>query len=352
MSTHNLVVRSIDVGHGNNKFTTHSIDEGFGCGMFPSIAPQSRSSTLSGGVFTNGDCIEVIVDGAKLIVGKDSIAEANSATTRIVDKEFCLSNVYLALLRGSLSYMKQPKIDLLVLGLPLTTYQSHRDALREKMTGGHKIFNPNRATNPSAPEFMSVEVAAVRVVPQPVGAFFNYSIPRGIYDEMNQQRNLVLDIGFGTFDWFVADGNTPIKSRCDANQSGISSVINAVADSLGDVKNNFEIMNRIDKALRTKSSFRCDGKEVDLMGNHWKYAENAIRESITSMLSGIGNIRDIDNILVTGGGADLFFEELQKAIPGHQLIKDDEPIFSNVKGFQMLGEMWAADIANGNKKKK
>lgn len=348
-----LIVRSIDTGHGNTKFTTmHSVD-GFGCDMFPSIAPQSRSNNLSGGVFTSGKCIEVPIDGARHIVGKDSSKDAISSTQRIVDKGFSLSNVYLALVRGALSYMQQPKIDLLVLGLPLTTYQSHRELLREKMVGGHMIFNPARATNSLAPEFMSVEVSSVRVVPQPVGAFFNYSLPRGLFTSMNDQRNLVLDVGFGTFDWFVADGNTPIKGRCGANQGGISSVVNAVADAFGsDLKSNFEMMNRIDKALRNRSSFMCNGKEVDLMKLYWTTAENAIRESISSMLEGIGALQDIDNIILTGGGANLFYDEVVKAIPSHIIVKEDNPVFSNVQGFQAVGEMWAKEMATQAKRKK
>lgn len=204
-----LIVQAIDVGHGNCKSTTKSCEEGFGLNLFPSIAPQSRSKEIRGsGYFSTGNCFDVPIDGSVYIVGPDVEKEASTSTMRIVDDSFCLSDTYLALVRGCLSLLKKPHVDMLVLGLPLTNYESHHIRLREKMRGGHQIFNPDRLKNAKAPEFMSVEVKNVRVYPQPVGAFLNYTIPRGLYDTMSKQTNLIIDVGLGTLDWFVAEGNT------------------------------------------------------------------------------------------------------------------------------------------------
>jgi plasmid segregation protein ParM len=62
------------------------------------------------------------------------------------------------------------------------------------------------------------------------------------------------------------------------------------------------------------------------------------------MTSSVGDMSDVNNIILTGGGADLFYDELVKAIPGRTIIRDDNPIYSNVCGFQMVGEQWASEL--------
>ncbi|HEX7724765.1 MAG TPA: PRTRC system protein D, partial [Candidatus Paceibacterota bacterium] len=288
---------------------------------------------------------ELEIDGAIYVVGKDANASALSNTLRILDDEYSLSNVYLALVRGALYYMKTPKIDMLVLGLPLTTYESHREKLRERMVGGHTLPNPMRKTNKAAPEHISVQVEHVRILPQPVGAFFNYSVPAGLYTKMSAQTNLILVVGHGTFDWFLANGSTPIKARCDGYRGGVSKVISSVAEAIdGGIKDNLRILDRIDLALRTKEPVMISGKEIDVAKVYAKTAQNAIRESVSAMLQSVGDLRDVDNIILTGGGAELFYDEVSKAIPNREIIKDKNPIFSNVRGFQMVAEQWASEL--------
>jgi plasmid segregation protein ParM len=338
------ITRAIDVGHGNTKFTTADADADFNCMMFPSISPPgTKKFDVSNSIFAAGEMVQIEIDGANYMVGKDSETEASSNTRRMLDKEFSTTNVYLALVRGALYYMNQPKIDMLVLGLPLTTYETHREKLRERMVGGHKIPNPMRQRRPDAPEFISVELAAVRILPQPVGAFFNYSLPRNLYGAMSAQRNLILDVGHGTFDWFLAQGNQPIKSRSDGYSGGISKVIDSVADAIGAGKNNFAVMGLIDQGLRTNKPIEINGNEYNLVRDYGKVAANAIREAVGAMAHGVGDMSDVNNIILTGGGADLFYDEVVKALPGRKIIKDDNPIFSNVCGFQLVGEQWISE---------
>jgi plasmid segregation protein ParM len=80
---------------------------------------------------------------------------------------------------------------------------------------------------------------------------------------------------------------------------------------------------------------------IDVYRDYGKVAENVIRESIAVMMGSIGDIHDVDNIILTGGGANVFFNEIQKSFPGRKIIKDVDPVISNVCGFQRVGEQWA-----------
>jgi len=335
----------------NTKFTTRDIADMTatdGCSMFPSIAPAAKPKlNVTGSILSSGETVKISIDGAIYMVGHDVHLSATTSTARILDTSFPLTKVYDALVNGALYYIREPKIDILVLGLPMNTYDQHRVELRERMVGGHTLPNPARRKNPGAPESISVEVAQVRVLPQPVGAFFNYCVPRGIYDQMQAQTNLVLDIGHGTFDWFLAKGNQPIQARCGAAFGGVSKIVDAVANAISpSLRENHPLMEDLDLAIRTGQLAFVDGQEIDVANQYKAVIADAVKESVSTMLRSVGNLADVRNILVTGGGASVFADELRKAIPARQLMMDTEPIFSNVRGFQMAGERWLAAAQN------
>lgn len=53
--------------------------------------------------------------------------------------DYCLSDEYLALVRGALAYMKVATVDLLVVGLPVTIFDMRRVALSKRLCGEHPI---------------------------------------------------------------------------------------------------------------------------------------------------------------------------------------------------------------------
>lgn len=344
------IARAIDVGYGNTKYTTDDYEENFKSAKFPSIAPMPSANEKqfnAGGVLENINTVTIEINNTRFAVGPGARNQAAATTQRVLDEEYCVSDVYQALVCGALYFMKQPEIDMLVLGLPLTTFRTHREKLRERIVGGHTIPSPWAKQNPASPK-MSVQVKNVRVLPQPMGAFFNYCIPRGLFDEMNDQTNLILDVGHGTFDWFLANGSMPVPSRCGGYAGGVSKIIAAVADAMGINKNVLNVNERIDTALRTGQVIKIDGKPVDVKKDYENTAGAAIRDSINVMLGSVGVFSDVDNILLTGGGADLFYPHIEKAMPGRVIIKDEEPMFSNVHGFQIVGEQWLASLERNN----
>lgn len=56
------------------------------------------------------------------------------------------------------------------------------------------------------------------------------------------------------------------------------------------------------------------------------------------MAAQIGNGANIDNIILVGGGAELFKRAVDAAFPRHRINTLPDPQFSNVRGFQFAGE--------------
>lgn len=340
------IARAIDVGFGQVKYTTKDYDAGAGCQVFPSITATATGLVkMAGSMFGQDDVVNIDVDGKLYTVGPDAINSVSGSFVRNVDDTYSRSNDYMALLRGALYYMREPEIDWLVVGLPVSTYKNDaiRDSLRERIIGAHTLPNfhseRSRSTHPS----VSVRIAHCRVVPQPAGAFFNHCSSAKVYDAMGDRKNLIIDIGHGTVDWFVASGLKMEHARCGAYAGGMSQIISVIAAQMGDrLQNNIHIQTRIDRALRNNSLVIVDGEEKDL-NDYRTVIDEEIRKSVKAMLVGIRDTVDIDKIIVTGGGASLWQGILQDELK-RKMIIDADPVFSNVRGFQFYAEQLANPV--------
>ncbi len=331
------IVRAIDVGYGHVKFVLHhdvpsmKID----CGRFPSRSPRAQGTDMSAGVMTKLDVFTVEVDGRRYEVGNDVISAAGAHdASEILSRDFALSDAYMARLYGALSYMlpkiKHAKIDFLILGLPNLTYNAMANSLAKKVQGEH-VINITGA---------KVEIANVLVFPQPMGAFFDYGFRQRKVDELSKRVNLIVDPGYNTLDWLFSEGLAPNKARSDSVELGMSSVIRAIAEDViakaKKVANIERVINRIDYAISHGQSYRLSGQEIDLE-KHIPASKTIIDQAINALHKKVGEGDDIDNIFIAGGGADFYFQALQDRFPDHKVFKLDDPQFSNVRGFQLVG---------------
>ena len=56
----------------------------------------------------------------------------------------------------------------------------------------------------------------------------------------------------------------------------------------------------------------------------------------------------LQNIILVGGGAFLFKTAVKAAFPKHRIHEVKEPMFANVRGFQIAGQNYAASaMASG-----
>ena len=326
------VVRSVDVGYGNTKYTLKSLEDGLDdmCGIFPSLTPPSPANNYSGVLGAGRDTVQVPLDGEIYEVGKDvRLVLTGQSYDRTLDEDFCLSNRYKALVLGALAYTGEVEIDGLVLGLPLTTYEAKRSQLEAAFTGTHKI----------GPK--TVEIHAVSVVPQPLGGFYDYSVTNGMTGALQHERNLVIDPGYFTLDWVVSEGTQPIDPRCNAvNDSGVSAILSAVRQAIErDIDADPGDISGIDEALRTGRSLKRYGKEVKI--DRYKPLVKQLADgAVNKLISGAGGIGDIENVMLVGGATHLYYESVREKFPNLEIHVGEEPVFANVRGFQMLGERW------------
>lgn len=323
------VIRSLDLGFGFTKYSTME-GENIVFNSFPSIAPRAskvEDSDLS--LINERDTVVVKVDGTDYEVGPDSLLLETAESTRSLNDQYIFTAQYRALTFGALAYMKEPVIDLLVVGLPVSNYATHHENLKKSLIGKHSINNT-----------FECEVKNVMVIYQPLGGLrYCMSLEdKELKDrDLADSNNLIIDPGFLTFDFLMSIGNKVIEKKSSAHAGGVSKILNAIADSITKkIGKKYDNYNAIDKALR-KRKIRIAGKEEDLL-EHIKNTKSVIESPIIYMKNMIGDGSDIDNIILVGGGASIFEKTIKEQYPDHNIVVIENPAYANVKGYQMIGE--------------
>lgn len=330
------IVRAIDVGYGNTKYTMfHTPGDEVACATFPSIAPQaSAGPDLSGGVFQKRNTHVIAVGNVRYEVGKDARLAQDASYGRILDPAYSLSDPYLALVRGAIAYMDVPKVDMLVLGLPVNTFEQYQQALADRVAGEHEVPDAYGA-------YRKVHIAQVRVLPQPIGGLFDHAVRHNVYGRMRNQMNLLIDPGYYTLDWVTAQGVKMINARSGAHAGGMSAILatmgEAISRKLGSQLTDY---SAIDDAMRNGTNPRFYGREFDI-SEYVELAKAKARQFIAVLANKVGNSADIDNIVLVGGGAQFFKDVVQEKFPNHNIVIGDDPIYANVRGFQFAGEQMA-----------
>lgn len=311
---HSPIVRAVDVGYGHVKFTDGRDPESneIRTDSIPSQSPAALvqvqktgrgESSFSGGVVMRSrDTFRVPVGDRTYEVGRDvHLATVGTNVTEVLDREFALSDAYAARLFGAINYMlpslPDHEIDILVLGLPLTTYQQRRADLENRFVGTH-VIDDRGAT---------VRIDACCVYPQPLGSYAVYIA--GTQGLSEAPLALIIDIGYNTIDWFVCHGLIASDVQSSAVERGMGEVLRAMADDII-AKHHLnsaqaQIVRTLDRSLVDNKPFKQHGEVIDL-GPHFAAGEVVIEEAAQIIVNRIGSGGDLDVIILTGGGATLF----------------------------------------------
>jgi plasmid segregation protein ParM len=334
--------RAVDVGYFNVKHTLAPSPASAGragVAVFPAVAPVLKSGVARGidGMAQPDGCV-VPIGGVTYFVGPGAAQRGSGTEARIVGEDYSASDKYLALLRGALHYMAEDAqaqdqlvIQRLALGLPLNTYFDAWEQLSARALGEH-VIGDGQARR-------TITVEKARVIVQPQGAMINFGYRNG--GKPLGGLTLVADAGGGTLDWYLSEGTVPYWERSGAYPKAMLVCAWAVAYRINPRwRNQSAIVGRIDKAIREEDeAFVVQGVPYRL-ADFRPAVEQVLDEALDQMVSAVGSLNDIDHILFTGGGASVFKSHFHTRYPVLTKITrmDDDPVFSNVRGFQVVAE--------------
>jgi plasmid segregation protein ParM len=342
----------IDVGFFATKYTTGRIAGGnaraaIPTGQFPSVAPFQHVDAPAS-ADAAGDGVRLTVDGVSHYIGRDTLLEAGGWGMTGFAEDWSTSTAYKALFRGALYQVARANsvagelvIEMLVAGLPITSCQAYRGRLETFILEPHRLPHPA-----SADRELTVRVLHTRVMGQPQGALVNHQLSRGARFKPGQM-NLVLDLGGGTFDWFVAQEARGSRSRSGSAPIGALACASAVCSQIREGwQHSPVIMSRVDEALRTgASSVSISGVDYPL-ARYLPTVQAILRSALEQMRRGVGRLDEMDLILFTGGGARLLHALAQQQMQEqrHAFAIDADAMLSNVRGFHLWAEHLLAQM--------
>jgi plasmid segregation protein ParM len=325
-----LIVRAVDVGSGNTKFVTAAAGTDIRCVSFPSIAYPSSDASPSWPASERRKTVCIPVGPLFYEVGPDVGLAADTFRAKQLHDEYTESPEYLALLRGALSMMKLSHIDLLVVGLPVALFAVKKAALEKMMVGSHDIGGGKTVT-----------VGKALAVAQPQGALVHYASEHKKMATIGSEQSMIIDTGSRTFDWLVARGMRLVQKQSHSFNRGMSDVLRILAAEITkSIGSPYRDYDAIDLALRSGKSPVIYQKAYD-MSRHLPLAESVAEQAVSTMKEWIESPHSLQNIILVGGGAFLFRKAVKAAFPMHRIHEVKEPMFANVRGFQLAGQNYA-----------
>lgn len=333
------VVRAIDLGYGNVKMTVSGIyDNGnLDCCLFPSVAIPVAPNQINTEALAKRDTVLVPVNDTYYECGPDVLIASSLRTNRTLHEDYVNDPSYEALMKAAIAYMNEPVIDQLVLGLPVKLFNIRHQALKDKWTGEIVVSSENG-------ESRSVLIKNVSVLMQPAGCLLDVAASNNVANPVTNSRNLVLDGGFYSLDWFASVGLKPMDDRCDGNDLGASKILRVIGDEAGkSLGRNFDNLNMIDSAVR--SGYFKFGNKKEPVTPYLDAANPLIDQCLNDVFSSIKNADDFDNVVLGGGSGFLYESAVAERFVDHNILKVSDPIFSIVRGLQVAGEKVAKKMA-------
>ncbi len=330
-----MIVRSVDVGYGNTKFCHGEADGKLICSHFPSIASLHTGIDRGAGVMSRRDLVEVESGGSRYLVGRDSIdtLSARDDRGRTLLANYIDMPQHLALLRGALAYLGESSIDLLVSGLPVSTFAQDKDRMAEKVKGEH-LF----------PDGRRVVIKDAWIIPQPVGGFIEYFMGGSHITQLDDLKSLTIDVGYYTVDWLVCRGLKMQDERSGSTPGGMSLILEKLTQFISaDRQAPFSDMNIVDDGIRNGFKTRIQGKEYDFSHLIPKMEDHIIT-AIQSVVRSVGSLDDIDVVVLVGGGADCYKKITRRLLNNREIIVPGDSLYSNVKGFYLAGKQRAKSM--------
>jgi plasmid segregation protein ParM len=341
-------VLAIDVGYGHTKAVHRPTPGVIRPISFPSFALPTAAEGLQDNCITSGAKVMSVAAGAsRYLVGEEIEYLTRPTDERSREEAYSVSDPYLALVRGAMSRAGYSTIDLLIVGLPLTTLESNAERLRERLVGTHEV--PPFIDIIDQQECSEVLVKRVEVLAQPLGALVS-ALSKEENKGLKLARVLTLDMGHNTLDGITSHGLRPLPKRSGAVQGGVAAYIDKIQESVEEevrqripqLNGQYRVPTHIyEEALRNPAprKVHLSVGPIDVE-KHIGSAEARLTNDVAKVLATVGSIADISTVVLAGGGASLLAPVLRRNYPTMvNIIVAENPQFAIANGYLLFGEM-------------
>lgn len=322
----------IDLGFGFVKTTNGEKEY-----IFPSVVGAGLDLTYRSELTMYVDPIQnlaVTVDGKKHFVGELAIRQSEIVSRSLNENHAQEKNTKVLLLTALALYVQGESEEFnVVTGLPPSYYLANKDILADLIKGTHSI-----TINIDGKERKKViTVNNVKIIPQPMGTLFHKLFDsKGVISdrELSRSKAGIIDVGFRTTDFSVVDKLEYIDKLSYSTATGMANVYAIIAEHLRNqyriYKENYEL-----EEIIQKGQIKVAG-QVHSLEQIKKDVFEQVSAKILTEMNSIWDIREMDIILLSGGGGKMLAEYLLPELGNATLIEDAQ--MANVNGYMKLGQ--------------
>lgn len=285
-----------------------------------------------------------VIGGEDLYVGELAESQSRGRGFTLDPAQFMAKYARTLGLAALAPYVEHGDPVRLVTGLPISFFRKYKDALTTTLQNRHviSIVQPNGDR-----EERTVYIEKVRVIPQPFGSLFNLMLNeqgKAVAQRFVSEKIGVIDIGFRTTDFTIADKTKYSERGSLSTDSGISVAYTAIANLLHEKSGTQVELYRLYEAV-SRGTIKIRGQRFELAA--------LVKEAFSQLAARIAaeanrlwhDDWDIDCIVLTGGGGAALAPYLQPLIQGEVLAMppEQDARFNNVTGYWKYGmNLWGA----------
>lgn len=339
-----MEILAIDIGFGFTKAT-----DGNRTIVFKSVLGEATDLQFQGSLLAEAateEHIQLEVEGRSLFIGDLAERQSNVRFFTLDQAQFVSRFAkYLALAAAARLVSGFIPINL-VTGLPISYYQQFKDELATQLQGEHRVILTDASGHRQE---KSISISKVKVIPQPFGSLFNLML--NDLGEIGDKRLVrekigIIDVGFRTSDYTVADQMRYSERGSRTTDSGIARAFNVIATKLRERSGVNVELYRLHEAV-DRGSIKIRGKEYELKS----LTDQVFSQLATTVANEIDRLWaddwDMDTVVLTGGGGAVLSKYLQPLINGQVVTVDaaKDARLCNVQGYWKFGkQLWARGV--------
>ncbi|MFY9175123.1 MAG: ParM/StbA family protein [Peptococcia bacterium] len=320
----------IDLGYGYVKVYDGSKEV-----VFPStvgVGTDLRFNSLLMSFKKVTDNLVITVDNKRYFVGDLAVRQSPIVSRSMGRNRVEDINSKVLLLAGLALFVENGEQKFNVVnGLPVDYYQQYKDDWALLMQGTHAIkFGTGSSEKP-----MLITIDKLQLIPQPFGTLYDRRLDNEGNLLENELANLkvgIVDIGYKTSDFALASDLEFVGKQSASSDIAMSTAHNLITQRIQDKfkleKESYEMDKIIESGL-----VRVNGVPQDI-SEFKREAFSTLADKVATEVNNLWDKREIDVILLTGGGGKAIAEYFLPKFPQAVLVNESQT--ANVRGYLKL----------------
>ncbi|BCX99680.1 TPA: parM protein [Staphylococcus aureus] len=334
----NVYVMALDFGNGFVKGKIN--DEQF---VIPSRIGRktNENNQLKGFVDNKLDVSEFIINGNNdevLLFGNDLDKTTNTGKDTASTNDRYDIKSFKDLVECSIGLLAR-EVPEEVVNVVIATGMPSNEIGTDKQAKFEKLLNKSRLIEIDGIA-KTINVKGVKIVAQPMGTLLDLNMENGkVFKAFTEGKYSVLDFGSGTTIIDTYQNMKRVEEESFVINKGTIDFYKRIASHVSKKSEGASITPRmIEKGLEYKQCKLNQKTVIDFKDEFYNEQDSLIEEVMSNFEITVGNINSIDRIIVTGGGANIHFDSLSHYY-SDVFEKADDSQFSNVRGYEKLGEL-------------